>query len=179
MDRQATGRDEGGAAKGQPVSASLTLQAHLPASPGAGLSGFAQGARVATMDGLLPVEYLGLGDRVITRSGARVLRGISAIPFVTQLVRIAPGALGHDRPGEALVLGAATEVLLRDWRAEVMFGRKQALVAVSRLVDGQFVTRLSGVKTRLFALHFDAPEVIYADGVEIGCVPMPVVAGRC
>ncbi len=173
MDRQAMGRASG--AKAPAATAHpITLDSHLTAAPGTGLTGFALGARVATMDGLLPVEFLELGERIITRAGARVLRGISALPMVSNLVRIAPGALGHDRPGAALVLGAGTEVLLRDWRAQAFFGKAQALIPVSRLIDGQFVTRLSGVRTRLFALHFDVAEVIYADGVELGCRPLRV-----
>ncbi|PTV97161.1 Hint domain-containing protein [Rhodobacter aestuarii] len=173
MDRQATGRSSGGQ---PPVNLSpiFTLDTHLEAGPGQGRAGCALGAQVATMEGLLPVEYLSLGDRIITRSGARVLRGISSVPLISNLVRVAPGALGHDRPGKALVLGAGTEVLVRDWRAQVLFGADQALVPVARLVDGQFITRVTGQKTRLFTLHFDASEVIYADGVEIGCKPLAV-----
>lgn len=38
----------------------------------------APGTIVYTLDGALPVEYLNAGDRIITRAGARVLRGISA-----------------------------------------------------------------------------------------------------
>lgn len=172
MDRQAMGRGAGGKAPGE--QASFVLDSHIRQS--AGLSGVAMGTRVATLDGLIAVEFLSTGDRVITRSGARVLRAISAMPFVSKLVRIAPGALGHDRPGMPLVLGAATKVLLRDWRAQAMFGQTQALVAVTRLIDGQYVRALAGEKCRLFTLHFDEPEVIYADGVEIGCDPLRISA---
>lgn len=35
-----------------------------------------QGTEVLTLDGSLPVEYLSPGDRIITRNGMRVLRGI-------------------------------------------------------------------------------------------------------
>lgn len=176
MDRQATGREDG-EAKGPASSApSFTFDSRKSAEGAHGVAGFAMGSRVATMDGLLPVEFLSLGDRIVTRAGLRVLRGLSSLPLVSRLVAIAPGALGHDRPGQAMVLGAGTPVLLRDWRAQVMFGAPQALVPVERLIDGQFITRLSGRKIRLFALHFDAPEVIYADGVEIGCKPLAVRA---
>ncbi|WP_444465061.1 Hint domain-containing protein [Rhodobacter capsulatus] len=177
MDRQATGRDEAEGVKG-PAGAvpSFTLETRVSAAGAHGVAGLAPGTRVATMDGLLPVEFLTLGDRIVTRSGMRVLRGLSSLPLVSRLVGIAPGALGHDRPGQAMVLGSGTPVLLRDWRAEAMFGTSQALVAVARLIDGQFVTRLAGRKIRIFALHFEAPEVIYADGVEIGCKPLTLRA---
>ncbi|MBZ4024019.1 hypothetical protein CKO11_16335 [Rhodobacter sp. TJ_12] len=176
MDRQATGQGIGASA---PTAGPIQyrLDSQIAPAPGLGRTGFALGARVATQEGLLPVEYLSLGDRVITRSGARVLRAITSLPLISNLVRIAPGALGHNRPGAALVLGAGTRVLLRDWRAQALFGAPQALVPVVRLLDGQFITRETGRKTRLFALHFDTAEVVYADGVEIGCTPLKVQTG--
>lgn len=136
-----------------------------------GLSGVALGTGIVALDGVLPVEFISTGDRVITRSGARVVRAITAMPLVSKLVRVAPGALGYDRPDAALVLGAGTKVMVRDWRAMAMFGKPQALVEATRLIDGQFITRIEGGRCRLYALHFDEPEVIYADGVEIVCDP--------
>ncbi|MBU2868442.1 Hint domain-containing protein [Pacificibacter marinus] len=38
--------------------------------------GIALGTHVLTADGTLPVEYLEAGDRIVTRSGLRTLRGI-------------------------------------------------------------------------------------------------------
>lgn len=38
----------------------------------------AAGTIVLTLEGALPVEYLGTGDRIITRAGARVLRHIES-----------------------------------------------------------------------------------------------------
>lgn len=39
-------------------------------------NGFAAGTIILTAEGALPVEYLEPGDRVITRAGMRVLKGI-------------------------------------------------------------------------------------------------------
>ncbi|MDF2142363.1 Hint domain-containing protein [Paenirhodobacter sp. CAU 1674] len=132
------------------------------------LSGVAQGTLVLTLDGALPVEYLAPGDRVITRSGARPLRAVAARLVTGGLIRVAPGALGHDRPERALILGGQAQVLVRDWRAQALYGQSQALVPVGRLLDGGYITPCAG-RMRLFALQFAAPEVIYADGVEVGC----------
>ena len=56
--------------------------------------------------------------------------------------------------------------------------KAQALVPAGRLVDGQYVTAFRPDtprgKLRLYVLHFDAPEVVYAEGVEIGCAPLKV-----
>ncbi|MFD2175157.1 Hint domain-containing protein [Rhodobacter lacus] len=180
MDDIPSGR-AGGAFGPAAVAPSFILD--LPVAPGGtprlGRPGLTAGAEVATLEGVLPVEYLSPGERVVTRAGARVLRAVTTLPLITDLVRIAPGTFGRGRPGTALILGAGTEVLLRDWRAQALFGRAQALVAVSRVIDGRFVTRVTGGKMRLYGLHFDHPEVIYAEGVEIGCAPlrMQAVAG--
>ncbi|WP_372840113.1 Hint domain-containing protein [Phaeovulum sp.] len=134
-----------------------------------GFFAIAQGAGILTLDGLLPVEYLSPGDRIVTRSGAMRLRAVHTSVAQGPLIRVAPSALGHDRPDQALLLAPDTKVLVRDWRAKAMFGKAQALVAVSRLIDGDYVARVPGGKRRLFSLEFDAPQVVYADGVEVGC----------
>ena len=64
--------------------------------------------------------------------------------------------------------GTVQKVLVRDWRAQALYGQSQALVPVGRLLDGGYITPCAG-RMRLFALQFAAPEVIYADGVEVGC----------
>jgi len=133
----------------------------------------AQGTRVYTLEGALPVEYLEPGDRIVTRSGTRKLRAVLRGDFVGPLVRIAPGALGHDRPGAPLLLGQQARLLLRDWRVELIYGKREALVAARSVVDGQYVTQLT-TAARMFALQFDSPEVIYADGVEVAMTPVSV-----
>lgn len=129
----------------------------------------AQGAGILTLDGSLPVEYLNPGDLIVTRAGAMRLLAVHVHLADTPLIRVAPSSLGHDRPGHPLLLAPETEVLVRDWRAPVMFGRAQAMVAVARLVDGDYVTRVAGEGVRLFTLEFANPQVICADGVEVGC----------
>ena len=53
----------------------MTASLHQPSTDdGTGtpiLSGLLVGTRVRTLDGILPVEYLEPGDRVVTRAGAR------------------------------------------------------------------------------------------------------------
>lgn len=136
-------------------------------APGAALAGgVAAGVRIYTLEGALPVEFLEAGDRVVTRTGARRLRRVIAGSHTGSLVRIAPGALGHDRPGAPLLIGAQARLLMRDWRIEVIYGKREALVPATAMVDGTYVTLGRG-RAQLFALEFDEPEVIYADGVEI------------
>ncbi|MFA7433943.1 MAG: Hint domain-containing protein [Gemmobacter sp.] len=137
--------------------------------------GIAAGARIFTLDGALPVEHLAPGDRVVTRAGVAVLRRVTVHPADTAaVVRIAPGALGHDRPGAGLVLGAGQPVAVGDWRAKTLYGQARAMVPVRRLIDGQYIRARAAGGQRLYRLEFDRPQVVYADGVELGCAPVTV-----
>lgn len=143
---------------------------------GAFLAGLARGTRVLTLDGALPVEYLSPGDRVITRGGARLLRGVRAGRVTGQMVRLRAGVLGMDRPEGELLLAPGTGVLIRDWRAQALYGAKQAVVPVRRLIDGDFIAAVGVQDLPVYALEFDAPQVIYAEGIEIEALPALVDA---
>lgn len=138
--------------------ASLTLMAGLGTS-----------TLVMTLRGEVAVERLRAGDRVVTRhAGAVTLRGVEARTSRLAAIRVRAGSLGHTRPERDMVMGPGTRVHLRDWRAQALFGRPHALVAAHRLVDGEYVTEERPRGMTLHSLLFDAPQVIYADGLEIG-----------
>lgn len=125
------------------------------------------GTTVLTRDGALPVEHLCEGDMIVTRSGLRRLEAITArVVRDAALVRVSASTLGHGRPGDDVLLPADQPILLRDWRAKALYGQSQAVVAVSRLADGTLIRRETVAETRLFTLHFAAPAVIYAGGLE-------------
>ncbi len=141
------------------------------------VTGLALGTRVMTLQGALPVEFLSPGDRVITRGGARVLRAVEvSVLRDVAVVEVAPGALGHDRPEGRLCLPAGQPVLVRDWRAQALYGAAEATVPVARRADGEFLRETRVEELRLFRLRFDAPEIVYADGVELACLPEAVAA---
>ena len=126
------------------------------------------GTVVLTLDGALPVEFLNPGDRVITRdSGVAVLRAVHRTRQVLPVVAIKAGSLGNTRPDRDVLLPATQEVLIRDWRAGALFGASQALVPAVRLVDGEFIRDMGAVEVDLVALVFDAPHILYADGLEV------------
>ncbi|MCR8723607.1 Hint domain-containing protein [Frigidibacter sp. ROC022] len=134
------------------------------ARPSGAVTGFSAGTLILTLDGELPVEHLGVGDRVITRSGARAVTGVSA-EMVKGAFTVRPHRLGHDRPEATMSLGPGQELLLRDWRARALYRQDQARIPVARLVDGEYITRAAG-PLRLFRLEFAQDEVIYAGGLE-------------
>jgi hypothetical protein len=144
----------------------LTLK--LPKSE-TGIAGLPAGTTVLTLAGELPVEHLVAGDRIITRdAGIAVLRGVKVAVAEVAMVRIRAGSLGHTRPDRDTAVAPGTPVLIRDWRAQALYAQPSAMVPAARLCDGEFIATLPAASVRLFALDFDRPHVIYADGLEIG-----------
>lgn len=132
--------------------------------------GMIAGTMVRTLDGVLPVEYLTPGDRIVTRSGARRLTSVSVqARKVVDLVRIRASTIGHDRPEQDLLVSTGQPILIRDWRAKAIFGVPVAAIPASRLADGEFVCLETHAQVRLFTLRFDEDEVIYAEGLELAC----------
>ncbi len=139
--------------------------------------GLGAGTEVLTADGVLPVEYLGLGDRIVTRAGLRVLRGVTCRALTdAAMVSVGTDMLGVGRPAAEILLTPGQPVLIRDWRAKALFGAATAMVPAGRLVDGRSVRCVVVPDLRLFTLYFDLPEVIYASGLELGCSAEPALA---
>ena len=140
-------------------------------------AGLVAGTSVMTMDGALPVEYLTPGDRIITRAGARRLISISVrVDRDVDVVRVAAGTLGFDRPCEETVLPLHQLILIRDWRATALYGAQQALVAAGRLADGTHIAIETADEVRVFLLEFADDVVIYAGGLELACMNETVSA---
>jgi hypothetical protein len=128
------------------------------------------GTMVRTLDGLIPVEFLTPGDRVVTRAGARRLTSVSVVlRKEADMIRVKASTMGHDRPDQDLLLSPGQAVLIRDWRARALYGVAVAAIPVSRLADGEFICRETVSNARLFTLRFDEDEVIYAEGLELAC----------
>lgn len=141
------------------------------------VQGMAAGTRVLTLDGELPVEYLTPGDRILTRSGARVLRDVRVTVLQSaRAVRISAETLGIDRPEDDMTVGPDQPVMVRDWRARALCGAPVGVVAATALCDGEFIREERVAELRLFTLHFDAAETVYACGLELGCPAVAVSA---
>ena len=153
MEPKTVGRKRGQ----DPVDASLAM------------GGLPVGARILTLSGEMPVEHIMPGDRIITRdAGAAVLRTLRRHRIVTRAVKILAGSLGDTRPDCDVILPEAQLVHVRDWRARAMFSLPAATVPAAALVDGEFITALGEVEMDVITLRFDAPHVIYVDGLELG-----------
>jgi len=147
------------------------LAGPIEASMAATTLGVVAGTQIRTLDGLLPVEFLEPGDRIVTRSGALRLTAVSVQrrrPIL--LVRILATTLGHDRPEQDLLVAPGQPVLIRDWRARALYGTDAAAIPAARLVDGEFVVTELLREARLFTLRFAQDEIIYAEGLELACL---------
>jgi Hint domain len=146
---------------------STRSDAMVPARPELGLLA---GTQVRTQHGVLPVEYLEPGDRIVTRAGARRLLGVSVQQRrMAAVVRVRATTLGHDRPEQDLLLAPGQPVMIRDWRARALYGVDAAAIPAARLADGEFIVTEVLRQVRLFTLLFAEDEVIYAEGLEIAC----------
>jgi Hint domain-containing protein len=132
-----------------------------------------------TQRGEIAVQDLKPGDKVISRNaGLARLTGILQRHVRLDIVSIAAGSLGHTRPEQDLLLPAGQQVLIRDWRAQALCGKPQALIAALALVDDEFIQDLGPRLLRIYHLQFDGPQVVYAGGLELACGGWPEVEIR-
>lgn len=139
--------------------------------------GLAPGTMVLTLDGELPVEFLTSGDRVITRRGLRSLKAVTrhTLSEGATRVRVTAEALG-GKPARDIILMPDQRIVLRDWRAQALWGKDIAAIPAARLVDGTFIRTETGAKQIMLSLFFGAPEILYADGLELASADKPMVA---
>ena len=131
-------------------------------------AGLLGGCNILTIQGYKPIEDLVPGDRIITRSGLRNLSNITAETEEFAAIRVKSGSLGFDRPASDMKIAPQQDVMVRDWRAEILFDADMAIVPIEQLCDGTYISRDAEPQTHLvYRLQFAHQEVFYADGVEI------------
>ncbi|MGZ9812448.1 Hint domain-containing protein [Pseudoroseicyclus sp. H15] len=138
----------------------------LPSQPPS-VTCFAAGTLIAAEGGLRPVEEIAAGDRVMTRDGGlQVVRwaGQSRVPGRGTLapVEIAEGALGNDR---ALRVSQQHRLLISGWRAELLFGQPEVLVAARHLVNDRTIRILPCDEITYVHLALDRHEILHAEGL--------------
>lgn len=150
-----------------------TVPQQHPIVMSASEAGLLSGTVLLTKCGETPVEHISEGDKIITRD-----RGFVAVNRVIksrQMVRaisFVAGSLGDTRPDTDLVLPAGQQVLIRDWRAQALFGHAQACVRADMLVDGEFIRDLGLQMMELYQLQFEADHILYAGGLEVAAHPL-------
>jgi hypothetical protein len=131
-------------------------------------TGLLQGTTLLTLEGEMPVEFIGVGDKLITRdSGIARVEHIQRTKRMVHTVAVAAGSLGHKRPERDAILAGDQMCLIRDWRAQALFSADRALVAARTLVDGEFIRDLGMQEHTLIQIFCDGPHILYAEGLEV------------
>ena len=139
--------------------------------------GLIAGTLVLTLSGEMPVEYLSVGDRVITRSGARAVTAVRSTVLPTaKMVCISASALGIEQPADDMRVAPDQGIHIRDWRAKALKGVAQTVIAAKELLDGEYIRTETVVGACIYSVEFERAEVIYANGVEVSCMPATVTA---
>jgi len=138
---------------------------------------FVRGTLIRVEGGEVPIEDLSEGDSVMCSDGQlRPIRWIGNRLIPESELRANPwlrpvcfdtGSLGPDLPTQPLVLSPQHRVLLRDWRAELLFGEHEVLAPANALVNDQSIRRMQDKQdVDYFHILLDNHDVIYANGVE-------------
>lgn len=131
--------------------------------------GIVAGTRLFCGDGFIPVEFIGIGDQVITRdSGMARVTEIDRAVVEAHFIRLKPQALDEQSPMVELLLPQDQTVFVRNWRAKEIFSADRALVKAITLVDGIFVELTEKRKEVVFRMSLSTPQILYAEGVELG-----------
>jgi hypothetical protein len=137
---------------------------------------FAAGTRIRCEAGLVPIEALRPGDRVMTRdngaqpviwTGARRMTGarLHVMPELRP-VRLRAGAFGTGQPDADLIVSPRHRMLVAAPAALALFNTPEVLVAAEDLVDGRAVTvDLSCREVTYVHALFERHEVIWANGL--------------
>lgn len=129
---------------------------------------FLPGTLIETPGGPRAVETLAAGDEVTTRdngavplvwTGSRVVDGTGHLAPV----RIAAGVLGAGRD---LFVSPQHRMVVRGWRAELIAGHEEVLVAAMHLVDGDGVSRAPMPRVRYHHIMCADHEIVLAEGAE-------------
>lgn len=129
---------------------------------------FVAGTLIRTPQGEVPVERLRPGDLVETRDdGAQPLRWIGGRTVAARdmfaPIRIRGGTYGNHR---MLMVSPEHRILVRDSRAELLFGDAEVLIAAKDLVNGHSVRWAPGGQVTYLHLMFDRHQVIFSEGLE-------------
>ena len=130
--------------------------------------GLPEGAEVLTLDGAIPVEYLCVGDRVLTReSGAMPVSAIIREVREVGAVQIRPRAMAVRMPMRPVLMPACQQVLLRGHRAQSLFGQPFVVTQIGMMVDDDRIRDLGRRRLVLYRLILERAQVIYAGGLEL------------
>ncbi|MDG1862705.1 MAG: Hint domain-containing protein [Yoonia sp.] len=128
---------------------------------------FVAGTLIDTHEGPRAVEDLDVGDLVMTLdngpqevrwTGCRVVAGQGDFAPI----RFAPNALRNE---VELLVSPQHRMLITGWRAELLFGEDEVLVAAKHLVNGDMIHVMSTREVSYHHLLFDQHEIVFSNGI--------------
>jgi Ca2+-binding RTX toxin-like protein len=128
---------------------------------------FTPGARILTPQGARRIEALRPGDLVITRDngpqpirwiGSRTVAGVDKFAPISIAAHVLDGA---TRP---LLVSPQHRVLFTGYKAELLFGCDEVLIAAKHLIDGRDVVVNEQPEVTYIHMMLDRHEVVYAEG---------------
>lgn len=138
---------------------------------------FARDTLIDTINGSVPIQILREGDLV--KCGDGQLRPICWVGSKKlseedlaqkpewHPIRLRKNALGDGQPNRDLVLSPNHNVLLRDWRAELLFGDNEVLVPAKHLTnDFSIHPDYDRTEVEYFHILLEGHHTIFADGLE-------------
>lgn len=141
-----------------------------------GVPCFCQGTHLATDQGDVPVDWLGPGDRVLTKD-----HGYQAILWVGRSkisranlkkypslrpIRIAANSISAGVPAQDLRLSPEHRMLLGSAHLELLFGVAEAFAPVKSIVDGQQITQTDPQhEVSYYHVLFERHEIVLAEGL--------------
>ncbi len=160
---------------GQNVSAIRDNMSNNFEADVSGVVCFAEGTRIATSQGSMPIEALAVGDDVMTAKGLICpirwigRRAVSEFELLhapkLRPIRIRADALGRQIPRRDLVVSRQHRILVRSKIAGRMFGTSEVLIPAIKLVGVPGIAIDDSVKSiTYFHILLDEHEILLADG---------------
>lgn len=129
---------------------------------------FTPGTMIETVIGPRKIESLRVGDQIVTMDN-----GLQPILWIGRQsvcatgrfapIRFCKGAIGNI---EDLDVSPEHRILVTGWRAELLFGVDEVLVAAKHLVNGDTIYVRKSAQVEYIHLLFAAHEIILSEGVE-------------
>ena len=134
---------------------------------------FVSGTSILTLTGEKLIEGFVVGDLVCTKdSGTQkiVWTGVRKLGRLTDKarlpIRISANAFGKGLPARDLLVSPQHRILISDWRAELLFGVPDVLVAAKHLINDSTIRVESGLGE--FSYHhilFEKHETVFSEGL--------------
>ncbi|MFY0616161.1 Hint domain-containing protein [Shimia sp.] len=136
----------------------------------ADLSLVAQGTRIATRRGEVPVQDLVAGDEIVSRDrGLTAVRWVGMLTAGTPSVKVPAGALGRNVPIRDCALSPNARIWMSAPEFETAFTAREVLVPAKDLIGWRGISEdKTGVPmTRYYLVLCDTPQVLTVNGMHI------------